>query len=99
MNTGGQQRRDPENGSGPMDCNVLVELVTNYLDGALDMQTRTRLDTHLLDCDGCQNYLEQFRVTVATVGRIRPEDIDPVYRNRILHAFRDWLELTPGDEG
>ncbi len=96
MTTRGQQRSDPGYGSGPMDCNVLVELVTGYLDGALDPQTRARFDTHLRDCDGCQNYLEQFRVTVATVGRISLQNIDPVYRSRLMRAFRDWRGSTPG---
>ena len=52
-----------------MDCNELVELVTAYLDGALDPDTRTRFDMHLVECDGCENYLAQFRETVRTVGR------------------------------
>ena len=54
----------------PMDCNELVELVTAYLDGALDPDTRARFDAHLLECDGCENYLQQFRETVRTVGKI-----------------------------
>jgi predicted anti-sigma-YlaC factor YlaD len=73
-----------------MDCNELVELVTSYLEGALDLATRTRFDMHLLECDGCENYLQQFRATVRTVGEIRENDIDPIYRTRLLQAFRDW---------
>ena len=72
----------------PMDCNELVELVTAYLDEALDPDTRERFDLHLLECDGCENYLEQFRVTVRTVGRIRDAQLDPAFRNRLLEAFR-----------
>ncbi len=76
--------------TGPMNCNELVELVTAYLDGALDLDTRARFDLHLLECDGCENYLEQFRSTIMTLGRISDEEIDPVYRDRILEAFRNW---------
>ena len=47
----------------PMNGNELVELVTGYLDGSLDPDTRARFDMHLLDCDGCENYLQQFRAT------------------------------------
>ncbi|WP_308161677.1 zf-HC2 domain-containing protein [Mycolicibacterium goodii] len=53
----------------PLDCNELVEIVTAYLDGSLDLETRARFDEHLLECDGCDNYLQQFRVTISTVGR------------------------------
>ena len=74
----------------PMDCNELVELVTAYLDESLDLDSRSRFDMHLLECDGCANYLQQFRVTVTTVGRIRGDDLDPGYRARLLSAFKDW---------
>jgi anti-sigma factor RsiW len=74
---------------GPMDCNELVELVTAYLDGALDPDTRARFDAHVLDCDGCENYLQQFRETVRTVGKITDDELDPAFRNRLLDAFKN----------
>jgi len=73
-----------------MDCNELVELVTAYLDGSLDLDTRARFDMHLLKCDGCENYLDQFRSTIRTIGNISDDELDPVYRNRLLDAFRNW---------
>jgi anti-sigma factor RsiW len=76
--------------TGPMDCNELVELVTAYLDGSLDLETRARFDTHLLECDGCENYLQQFRETVRTVGKIRDDELDPAFRNRLLEAFKNF---------
>jgi anti-sigma factor RsiW len=73
-----------------MDCNELVELVTAYLDGELDPDTRARFDSHLVDCDGCENYLQQFRETVRTVGKITDDELDPAFRNRLLDAFKDF---------
>ena len=73
--------------AGPMDCNELVELVTAYLDGSLDLQTRDRFD--MLDCDGCRNYLQQFRATIGTLGNIS-DDLDMAFRDKLLAAFRDW---------
>lgn len=73
----------------PMDCNELVELVTAYLDGSLDPHTRARFDQHLLECEGCENYLQQFRVTIDTLGGVKDE-LDPSYRNKLLDAFRNW---------
>jgi len=77
-------------GRDAMDCNELVELVTAYLDGSLDLETRARFDMHLLECDGCENYLQQFRETVRTVGAIRDEELDPALRSRLLDAFKDF---------
>jgi anti-sigma factor RsiW len=73
-----------------MDCNDLVELVTAYLDDALDADTKARFESHLLDCDGCENYLQQFRETVHTVGSIRDDELDPAFRSRLLDAFKDF---------
>jgi anti-sigma factor RsiW len=73
-----------------MDCNELVELVTAYLDGALDADTRARFEAHLAECDGCENYLQQFRETVRTVGKIGDDELDSAFRNRLLDAFRDF---------
>jgi anti-sigma factor RsiW len=73
-----------------MDCNELVELVTAYLDGSLDQDTAARFDVHLLECDGCENYLQQFRVTVHTLGAVGDTSLDPAFRDRLMTAFRDW---------
>lgn len=74
----------------PIDCNELVELVSAYLDDALDPDTRARFDQHLLGCDGCDSYLQQFRATIRAVGRISTDDLDPTFRGRILDSLRDW---------
>ena len=50
---------------------------------------RARFDLHLLECDGCENYLQQFRSTVETVGNIRYDELDPAFRKRLLEAFKD----------
>jgi anti-sigma factor RsiW len=71
-----------------MDCNELVELVTAYLDGSLDPDTRSRFDLHLMECEGCENYLQQFRQTVRTVGSIGNDELDPAFRSRLLEAFK-----------
>ena len=73
-----------------MNCKELVELVTTYLEDVMDAVTRTRFEAHLESCPGCRNYLEQFRITVHTVGRIHDDDLDPAFRTRLLEAFRRW---------
>jgi anti-sigma factor RsiW len=70
-------------------CQEMVELVTLYLDGALDAATQARFEQHLQQCEGCAGYLEQFRTTVDAIGAIREEQIDPVFRARLLVAFAE----------
>lgn len=78
-----------------MDCNELVELVTDYLEGVLDPGVRARFDAHLGECDGCQNYIEQFRTTIGTLGRVAAEQLDSDFRRRLLETFNGWQYATP----
>jgi anti-sigma factor RsiW len=73
-----------------LNCDELVELVTEYLDGALDEETARRVTDHLDGCDGCTTYVEQVRQTITTLGS-SPSDIGLTdeARNRLLAAFRD----------
>ncbi len=77
-------------------CAELVEIVTDYLEDALDPPTRRRFEEHLAVCPGCEDYLDQVRATIAAAGRVTPEDLDPVPRDRLLEAFRDWAGTGPG---
>ena len=73
-----------------LDCQELVELVTDYLEDALPAEERARFDAHLVPCDGCRNYLEQIRTTIELTGRLTPEQLDPEAEAALLGAFRDW---------
>jgi anti-sigma factor RsiW len=71
-------------------CQEFVELVTDYLDGALDRRTRRRFEAHLAACDGCEAYLEQIRATVATAGSLRAAPLAPETRAALLALFDGW---------
>jgi anti-sigma factor RsiW len=73
-----------------LGCQEVVELVTDYLEGALPPDEAALFEQHLNFCDGCVWYVEQVRHTVATLGRIEPEEVPPETRDRLLTAFRDW---------
>ena len=77
-----------------LTCHELVELVTDYLEGALSDAERTRFEYHLNYCEGCESYVDQMRRTIATVGRLRAEDTDPVAVEGLLGAFRDWKRAS-----
>lgn len=73
-----------------MNCDEFVELVTAYLDGALDPDTERRFVEHLAECDGCDRYLEQIRRTVEALGHLPAAGLAPEARDRLLTAFRNW---------
>ena len=73
-----------------MRCDEFVELVTAFLDGALDPDTEARFVEHLALCEGCERYLDQFRTTIRELGELPPETLSPEVRDNLLHAFRGW---------
>jgi anti-sigma factor RsiW len=73
-----------------LSCVQIVELVTAYLEGALEADDRERFEEHLVFCDGCDRYLEQMRLTIEVTGRIEPGELPPALEERLLEAFRGW---------
>ena len=72
-----------------LNCDQLVELVTDYLDGALDDDTERRVSDHLAGCDGCTTYVDQIRQTITTLGSPPPVELTDEARNALLAALRD----------
>jgi anti-sigma factor RsiW len=71
-------------------CNELVELVTEYLDGALSEADRVRFEQHLVICGGCAAHVDQMRVTREALGALRDRvGVEPDVRARLLQAFRE----------
>lgn len=73
-----------------ISCQELVDLVTDYLEGALSPDETAVFEEHINFCEGCVVYLEQMRATVATLGGLRPHDLPAASQDRMLAAFRDW---------
>ena len=73
-----------------LSCQELVELVTDYLEGALAPEEAARFEAHIGRCTGCAAYLEQFRQTIVLAGRLTPESLPPEAERVLLDAFRGW---------
>jgi anti-sigma factor RsiW len=73
-----------------LSCQELVELVTDYLEGTLPDADRLELERHLETCDGCRQYVEQMRTTIALTGEARALDLAPEAKEAVLGAFHDW---------
>jgi predicted anti-sigma-YlaC factor YlaD len=71
-------------------CQEIVELVTDYLEHALDSETAAQFEEHINFCDGCEAYLGQVRATIETISEIEPEDVPAETSARLLGAFREW---------
>ena len=73
-----------------LSCQELVELVTDYLEGALSEAETARFESHIGRCDGCNVYLEQVRQTIVMTGRLSEDALTPEAERALLDAFRGW---------
>lgn len=71
-----------------LSCQDFVELVTDYLEDALDEVTRARFEHHMGLCPGCEVYLQQMEETAARLGSVPVESLSPDAQSTLLDAFR-----------
>jgi anti-sigma factor RsiW len=73
-----------------LTCQEFVEVLTDYLDGALEPAERADVERHLVICRGCSNYTEQMRSTVGLLRRIADERPAEEQAGLLLTMFRTW---------
>jgi anti-sigma factor RsiW len=76
--------------SRDLPCQEVVEIVTDYLEGALSSAERRRFEHHLVGCPHCTEYLAQIRETIRLAGRVTPEDLTPEMRTDLTDLYRRW---------
>jgi anti-sigma factor RsiW len=57
-------------------CADAIELVTEYLDGALNAADLVAFEAHLGDCDGCTVFVDQIRMTIHLANAANDERLD-----------------------
>ena len=73
-----------------LTCREVVELLGDYLEGAMPAAERARLEEHLAECEGCTTYLEQLRATIRLTGTLTEASVSPEASAALLAAFRAW---------
>ena len=78
------KREDPD-----LACQRVVELVTDYLEGALSESSGAQLEQHLLICDACSVFVDQHRAVAKALSRLgEPEPTASAAKSAALAAFR-----------
>lgn len=92
----GEEKRMSLTAEQEMACQQLVELITDYLEGALPRPVVQQFEAHLAVCTGCTNYLDQMRTTIRQLQGIgsAPEapPLTPTAKQELLNLFRNWVK-------
>jgi len=77
-----------------LTCREFVDVLTDYLEDAVEPSARAEIERHIVICRGCSTYAEQMRITIRLLGRIAGEgedDVDGDARDtQLLSMFRAW---------
>jgi len=77
------------------NCKECVELLTDYLEGTLDSDTKSRLDEHLSACAPCINFVKTFEKTseITKVLREQRVDVPSEVQDRVKTFLRDEIRI------
>ena len=73
-----------------LTCRALVELVTEYLEGALPPAEAARFEAHLAHCAACRDHVAAMRLTIGLVGHLTEASLSSRAQADLLAAFRGW---------
>jgi anti-sigma factor RsiW len=79
-----------------MTCRQVVELMTDYLEGALSTADRVRFEEHIAGCDGCRAYLAQLATTRRVLRQLAYEPIPQDLQDELLKTFQNWKSTIQG---
>ncbi|MCU1364744.1 MAG: anti-sigma factor [Ilumatobacteraceae bacterium] len=86
-----------------IECQQFVELITDYLEGALPRGLVKAVDRHIAACPDCTEYLAQMRRTIQITGhidgQIKGEPPPPTVPDEMLDALQKAFEEFQNSPG
>jgi len=80
---------DPDHDHSGGRCSLVVQMITEYLEGALPDDKRERFERHLAACPPCVRFFDQLRAVSAIAPRLRCADVPPAVEERVLRFLQD----------
>jgi predicted anti-sigma-YlaC factor YlaD len=73
-----------------LNCQEVVELVTDYLEQALLPEMQAQFEEHIAECPGCDTYLEQVQQTIMLLRKLTEQQMFPKTKQELVEIFRNW---------
>ena len=75
-----------------LNCQEVVELVTDYLEQALLPEMQAQFEEHVAECPGCDTYLEQVQQTIMLLRKLTEQQMFPKTKQELVEIFRNWKQ-------
>ncbi|HLK39085.1 MAG TPA: anti-sigma factor [Polyangiaceae bacterium] len=82
-----------------LECKEVVEIVSDFLDGALAAGDRARIEQHLLVCPPCAGYIAQVKSTLVQLADLDAAQQPVAVGSELLEAFRRLNRKQVDDDG
>ncbi|OGK96664.1 MAG: hypothetical protein A3E31_04080 [Candidatus Rokubacteria bacterium RIFCSPHIGHO2_12_FULL_73_22] len=76
--------------SGPssLECRQIAELLGDYIEGALPVETRELIEWHIESCGPCVAFVNTYRGTMNAASKLREVEIPAELKQRLLAVLR-----------
>lgn len=75
-----------------LNCQEVVELVTDYLEQALVPEMQAQFEEHIAECPGCDTYLAQVQQTIMMLRKLSELQMFPESKQELLEIFQNWKQ-------
>ncbi len=75
-----------------LNCQEVVELVTDYLEQALLPEMQVQFEEHVAECPGCDTFMKQVQQTIMMLRRLAEQPMFPESKQELLEIFRNWKQ-------
>ena len=80
----------PQSRPEDISCREIVQIVNDYVEGVLPVDEREAVELHLNLCDGCTDYLQQLRLSIALTGEVPADAMPSELEEELCLAFRSF---------
>lgn len=79
-----------------MNCEELLQMLNDYVDGEIDPAVCTEFETHLQGCNPCQIVVDTIRKTITLYQNERMYELPIAFRQKMHTTLREkWKETHP----
>jgi anti-sigma factor RsiW len=84
----------------PQECLDVFEMLSEYIDGELPVDTCEQIERHIADCPPCVQFVESLRKSVRAFRDYRPGDdpppLSPEAKAQLAKAYQEMLSRRAG---
>jgi anti-sigma factor RsiW len=80
----------------PEECRDVFEMLSEYIDGDLPVDTCEQIEKHIADCPPCVQFVESLRKSISVFRDYRPSEnpppLSPEAKQRLAEAYQSMLK-------